>query len=45
MAKEIKLKQILYKLVYGKKLALVIDYKLYGSIIIKRLLEIIDKVS
>jgi len=39
------LKQILYKLVYGKKLALVIDYKLYGSIIIKRLLEIIDKVS
>ncbi len=38
------LKQLLYKLVYKRKLILIINYEKYEGIIIKRLLEIIEKI-
>ena len=37
-------KQSLYKLIYRRKLILVIDYRSHKESIIKRLLEITDKV-
>ncbi len=44
--KELRIsKQSSYKLVYSKELTLVMDYGLYGGLIIKRLLKIMDKVS
>ena len=38
------LKQSLYKLIYRKELILIINYGLYRGNIIKRLLEMIDKI-
>ncbi len=38
------LKQSSYKLVYRRKLILVIDYRPYGGTIIEKLLEIMNKV-
>jgi len=38
------LKQLPYKLVYGRESTLVMDYESHGGSIIERLLEIMDKV-
>jgi len=44
--KELRIsKQLPYKLVYGRKPTLVINYGSHGGSIIERLLEIINKVS